>query len=166
MTFRSSLVAYLRSRRGPRMLYGAVVGLALVAGLEDHPPDPGVMAATLMATAVAIGLAELYSELVGRELRTGKLGLGPGGAGGLAAEVLATMAGAAFPAVFFVLAGLGVLSTPTAFDVAKWSGVGLLVGSGFAAGRLAGATIRSSLVHAVAVGSIGAALIAFKALLH
>lgn len=62
--------AHLGSRQVARVVYGAIVGLALVVGLEAHPPSAGVMAATLLATGVAVGLAELYSELLGYETRT------------------------------------------------------------------------------------------------
>ena len=78
----------------------------------------------------------------------------------------ATCAGIAFPALFFVLAAVGVLQLDTAFDVAKWSGVGLLSFYGFCAARLAGAGLRRSLLHASATGAIGGVLIAIKSLLH
>jgi hypothetical protein len=166
LELRTTLAAHLRSRQVSRLLYGAVVGLALVVGLEDHPPADGVMVGTILATAVAVGAAELYGEVVGTELRTRRLELPPGTRNAIVAEVVATLAGAAFPAVFFVLAAAGVLSTPTAFTVAKWTGLGLILAYGFGAARLAGRTRARSLGHAAAVGSIGGFLILVKSLLH
>jgi hypothetical protein len=74
--------------------------------------------------------------------------------------------GIAFPAAFFVLAAAGVLEEDTAFTVAKWSGLGLISFYGFVAGRLSGAGLGVSVLQALAVGVIGGALIAFKALVH
>ena len=152
----AALSTHLGSRQVARVIYGAIIGLALVVALEQHPPTPGVVAATLAATAVAVGLAELYSDMVaGRERFTNSLG-----------EAGAVTFGAAFPAVFFVLAALDVMEPQTAFDVAAWSGVGLIAFYGFAAARLAGSTPLAALMKALAVAVIGVALIAFKAILH
>jgi hypothetical protein len=54
----------LRSTQVSRVIYGAIIGRALVVALEHHPPRPTVMVGTLLATALAVGLAELYSEIV------------------------------------------------------------------------------------------------------
>ena len=63
---------HLGSRDVARVIYGAIIGLALVVALEDHPPSPGAVAATVVGTALAVGLAEAYSEIVGAEARTRK----------------------------------------------------------------------------------------------
>jgi hypothetical protein len=162
---RRAIEAHLSSEQVAHVIYGAIIGLALVAALEAHPPRPGVVAGTLLATAVAVGLAELYSQVVGAETRNRRRvardELAP-----LLRDVAAVAFGVAFPAVFFVLAAAGVLQDDTAFTIAKWSGLGLISFYGFAAGRLAGAGLAASLVQAVAVGIVGGALIAFKALIH
>jgi hypothetical protein len=123
------------------------------------------VAATLLATAVAVGLAELYSEVIGSETRqrrrVGRAQLGP-----ILDDVAAVAFGIAFPTIFFVLAAVGVLDADTAFTIAKWSGLGLISLYGFLAGRLSGQTLRVSLLQALAVGVIGGVLIAFKALVH
>ena len=56
---------HLGSNQVSRVLNGTIIGLALVVALEDHHPRPGVMVATLLGTAVAVSLAEFYSEIVG-----------------------------------------------------------------------------------------------------
>jgi hypothetical protein len=43
-----------------------------VSALEHDPSNAAVMAGTLVVTGVAVGLAELYSEVVGTEVRTGR----------------------------------------------------------------------------------------------
>jgi hypothetical protein len=162
---RRAIEAHLSTEQVAHVIYGAIIGLALVAALEAHPPRPGVMAGTLVATAVAVGLAELYSQVVGAETRN-RRHLGRDELRELLRDVAAVGFGVAFPAVFFVLAAAGVLEDHTAFTVAKWSGLGLISFYGFAAGRLAGAGLAAALVQALAVGVVGGALIAFKALVH
>jgi hypothetical protein len=162
---RRAIEAHLGTRQVSRVIYGAIIGIALVVALEAHPPRPGLVAASLLATAVAVGLAELYSEVVGAETRNRRR-VGRDEVGQILPDVIAVAFGIAFPAVFFVLAAADVLEADTAFTVAKWSGLGLISFYGFVAGRLAGAGLRVSVLQALAVGVIGGALIAFKALIH
>jgi VIT1/CCC1 family predicted Fe2+/Mn2+ transporter len=162
---RRAIEAHLGSRQVARVIYGAIIGMALVVTLEAHPPRPGVVAGTLVATAVAVGLAELYSEVVGAETRNRRR-VGRDQLGHILRDVTAVGVGIAFPAVFFVLAAAGVLEDDTAFTVAKWSGLGLISFYGFVAGRLSGAGLGVSVLQALAVGAIGGVLIAFKALVH
>jgi hypothetical protein len=162
---RPAIEAHLGSRQVARVIYGAIIGMAIVVSLEHHPPRPGVVAATLLATAAAVGLAEIYSEVVGAETRSRRR-IERKQLRHILDDVAAVAFGIAFPAVFFVLAAAGVLEPDTAFTVAKWSGVGLISFYGFVAGRLAGAGFWVSLLQALAVGVIGGVLIAFKALVH
>ena len=163
---RRAIEAHLGTRQVARVIYGAIIGMALVVALEAHPPRPGVVAGTLLATAVAVGLAELYSEVVGAETRD-RQRIGRDQVGDILLHDVAAVAfGISFPAVVFVLAAAGLLEADTAFVIAKWSGLGLISFYGFIAGRLAGAGLVVSLLQALAVGVIGGALIAFKALIH
>ena len=147
------------------MIYGAIVGLALVVALESHPPPAAAVGAIIVTTAIAVALAELYSDVVGTRIRL-RGPLGKERRHEAEADVVAVAAGAAFPAVFFVLAAADAIKLDTAFTLAKWSGLGLIAAYGFAAGRLSGAPVGRSLLHALAVGAIGAAVIAVKALVH
>jgi hypothetical protein len=74
--------------------------------------------------------------------------------------------GAGFPAVFLLLAAAGALELDTAFNFAKWSGLGLICAYGYFAARLAGSRTLGALLHAAAVGAIGGVLILLKAVLH
>jgi hypothetical protein len=162
---RRAIEAHLGTQQVARVIYGAIIGMALVVSLEAHPPRPGVMVGTLLATAVAVGLAEFYSEVVGSETRTRRR-VAREAVRDFLEDAAAVGFGISFPAVFFLLAAAGVLEVDTAFTVAKWSGLGLISFYGFIAGRLAGAGLWISLLQALAVGVIGGVLIAFKALLH
>jgi hypothetical protein len=157
--------AHLGSHDVSRLVYGATIGLALVVALQAHPPGAGQAAALLIGTAVAVGLAEVYSAYVGDEARTRRR---PSHAEVLALtqDAGAVTAGAGFPAVFFLLAAAGALELDTAFNLAKWSGLGLICAYGYFAARLAGSRTPGALLHAAAVGAIGGVLIALKAVLH
>ncbi len=159
------LAEHLSSEQVARVIYGAIVGLALVVALEPHPPPAAAVGAILVTTAIAVALAELYSDVVGTRIRI-RGPLGKARRHEAEMDVIAVAAGAAFPAVFFMLAAADAIELDTAFTLAKWSGLGLIAAYGYAAGRLSGAAVGSSLLHALAVGAIGAAVIAVKALVH
>ncbi len=162
---RRALAAHLESHDVSHVIYGSVIGLALVVALEAHPTTAGQTLAAIAGAAVAVALAEIYSELIGTEARTRR----PVDAPQLRTatlDALAVMFGAGFPAVFFTLATLGAIDSSLAFTLAKWTGVGLICAYGFVAGRLSGSTPGRALLHAVAVGAIGAFLIGLKALVH
>jgi hypothetical protein len=161
----TGIEAHLASRDVARTIYGSIIGLALVVALQHHPPSAGEAAVAVVATAVAVGLAEVYSDAVAHEART-RRPVDRGRLWGLARESAPVVFGAGFPAVFFVLAAAGLLGLDTAFSLSKWSGLALICGYGFLAARLAGSPLGRSFAHAAAVGSIGAALILLKALLH
>jgi hypothetical protein len=84
----------------------------------------------------------------------------------MADDAVAVAFGIAFPAVFFVLAALDVLTRDTAFAISRWSGLGLIGFYAFVAGKLAGETALRALLQALAVAAIGGLLIVIKALIH
>jgi hypothetical protein len=158
------LTAHLGSEQVSEVVYGTVIGLALVVVLEAHPPTAIGAATTIVTTAIAVGLAELYSEYVGARVRRHVAGEPREGV--VASDVAAVIAGAAFPAIFFVLAALDAIELDTAFKIAKWSGLGLIAFYGWLAARLNGAPHHKAILHAGAVAAIGAFVIAVKALVH
>ena len=162
---RQAVAAHLGSRQVARVIYGAIIGLALLVALEQHPPAAGVVVASLVATGFAVGLAELYSEIVGTETRTHHR-IERGELVEFANDAVAVTFGVAFPSVFFILAAFGAITTDTAFVIARWSGLGLIGFYGYAAGRLAGARPLACVLQALAVTAIGGALIVIKALVH
>lgn len=165
MGMREALADHLGTTQVTRVIYGSIIGLALVVALEHHSPGPGRVAGLLVGTAVAVGLAEIYSEVIGsqtrkqRRVRRDELGH-------LLDEAVAVAFGVGFPAVFFVLAAVDVMEEDTAFGVAEWTGLGLIAFYGFCAGKLAGEGLIGAIVQALIVALVGLALIALKALLH
>jgi VIT1/CCC1 family predicted Fe2+/Mn2+ transporter len=156
---------HLSSTQVSRVIYGSIIGLALVVALEHDPPRPAVLVGTLAGTALAVGLAELYSEIIGTEVRT-RRPIARSHVGEIAADVGAVAFGIAFPAVFFLLSVAGAMKIDTAFTLAKWSGLALIGVYGFFAARLAGERLPAALAQAVAVALIGGFLIGLKALVH
>jgi hypothetical protein len=156
---------HLASEQVSHVIYGSIIGLALVVALEAHPPPVGAVIATLLGTSVAVGLAELYSQLIGLQVR-GRRRARRAERRELGADIAAVTAGIAFPAVFFILAAAGAFDGETAFDVAKWTGLGLIALYGFVGARVSGAGALRSLFQASAVALIGGLLIALKALVH
>jgi hypothetical protein len=159
------IARHLGSRQVSRIIYGAIIGLALVVALQAHPPPPGAVVATLLGTAVAVSLAEIYSELVGFETVRRRHATSEE-RGGLVADAAAVAIGVGFPSVFFLLAVVGVLDDESAFTVAKWTGLGLLGVYGFAGARLTGSGLVAAFLKGGGVALIGGALILLKSLAH
>jgi hypothetical protein len=162
---RATLEAHLGSRQVARIVYGSIIGLTLIVALDDHPPRAGVMTAWLLLTAVAVALAELYSEVVGAETSQ-RHRVTRRQVAHMLDDAGAVAIGVGFPAVFFLLASIDLIQLHTAFTIAKWSGLGLIGFYGYWAARFAGAPVSRALVQAVMVAAVGGALILFKALLH
>jgi len=162
---RASLEQHLGSRQVGRVVYGSIIGMALVVAIESHPPKPSVMAIWLLGTALAVGLAEIYSEVVGVETST-RQPVARHQLRHMFEDAAAVAFGVAFPAVFFLLAALGVMEVERAFTIAKWTGLGLIGFYGFWAARFAGAAPHRALFKGLLVALIGAGLIALKAFVH
>jgi hypothetical protein len=159
------LIEHLQSGQVSRIVYGSIIGLALVLTLEAHPPSVAATIGTLVATALAVALAELYSEVIGARARAGIGGhIEPRHV--IIEDAAAVALGIAFPGIFFVLVLLNVLDYDTAFKLAKWTGLTMLAGYGYVAARLSGSDRMSSLLQALWVTAIAVALIVAKALLH
>ena len=148
-----------------RVVYGSIIGLALVVAIEAHPPRTGVVVGWVFGTAIAVALAELYSEIVGVETRE-RHPVTRHQVAEMLDDAFAVAFGVAFPDIFFLLAALGVLELETAFTIAKWSGLALIGCYGYWAARLAGAPVPRALVRGGIVALVGGALIALKAVLH
>ena len=162
---RRSIDAHLGSGDVARVIYGSIIGLALVVALQHHPPSAGQTVGAILGTALAVGLAEIYSDLVGTEARA-RRPVHLADARAATKDASAVMFGAGFPAVFFILAAAGAMKLSLAYTLSKWTGFGLICVYGVVAGRLSGSGWWVSMLHALALAAIGGFLIAFKALLH
>jgi hypothetical protein len=159
------MAMHLGSRQVARVTYGAIIGLALVVALQAHPPANRIVIGSLIGTAIAVALAEVYAELLGGESRLRRRPTREE-VGEVVVDGMAVAGGVGFPAIFFILAAAGAIESDLAFNLAKWTGVGLIAFYGYWAARLSGSTARGAWVQALAVALIGAALITLKAVLH
>jgi len=164
-TLSAAVTGHLGPGQFSRLIYGAIIGLALTVALAFEEPAAAAMAATLVGTGLAVGLAELYSEVLGTEVSTRRR-LDRARFRELAANLAALVFGASFPATFFLLAAAGAMQIETAFELATWSGLPLTAFYGLCAARLRGEGWPAALFQAVVVALIGGLLVAFKALLH
>lgn len=161
----TSLDASTQSQLVAKVVYGSILVLALEVALEEHPPGPKEMVGAVIGTALAITLAELYSDVVGleigkrRRVRRGELRT-------ILRKVSAVGVGAVFPVLWFGLAWADVVSMDAAFTLSKWTGMGLIGFFGYAAGRLAGNGQLRSLLQATALVAVGVGIVFLKALFH
>lgn len=162
---RARLESHLGSRQVARVVYGSIIGLALVVALAQHPPGPGAEIAWLLGTAVAVGAAEIYSEIIGHETSTRRR-IGHAEVRPMVEDAAAVAFGIAFPAVFFLLPLAGVGTVEGAYTLAKWTGLGLIGFYGFWAARFAGSPVPRALLNAAVVTLVGGGLIVLKAFLH
>jgi hypothetical protein len=159
------LRAHLDSPQVARVVYGAIIGLALIVSLQGHPPRAAAVAGSLIGTALAVALAEVYADILGSETRS-RHRVRRAQVRHFAGDATAVAFGVAFPSAFFILAALEVMKLDTAFTLAKWTGVGLIGCYGYAAGRLAGGSRRAAALQGLGVAAIGGIVIAVKALVH
>ena len=129
---------HLGSEQVSRVIYGAIIGMALVVVLEHQDPSPGgdprarhrdrgSRSGWRRSTARCIGTqTRLRRRLERHHVRD------------MIEDVVAVFFGIVFPDVFFVIAAFGAIEIDAAFALAKWSGLGLIACYGFAAGRLSG----------------------------
>src|SRR4051794_41807842 len=61
LAVRSNLEAHLGSRQVSRVVYGSIIGVALIVALQSHPPTPAGMIGWLIGTGVGVGVARLFN---------------------------------------------------------------------------------------------------------
>ena len=148
-----------------RGVYGAIVVLALLLAMKDHPPGPWAAALLVTVSVLAVLAAELYAELLGLEIDLGRAATRAEQRAKLHELGPITLSAEA-PVAVLVLAGLGLIDEDRAFDVAVVVTIALIMVDGFLARRLAGRTVAESLRSAVLLGSIGVALAVVKQISH
>src|SRR5438552_45289 len=94
--------AHFASRQVARIIYGAIIGLSLIIVLQSHPPSSAGVIAELTGTAIAVSLAELFSEYIGVETRMRRQ-IARAEWRTISGNAAAVAVGISFPAVFFVL---------------------------------------------------------------
>ena len=152
---------FLSAARATHAVYGSIVVLAVVTGLDEASATAREAVFAVLGAALAVALAEIYADVIGttfgqrRPPTTAEwieFGVDVGFGFGAALS----------PAIFFLLVLVDQLSLGHAFTIAEWSGVALLWLYVFAAGRAAGLALPHSLVWAIALTICGIGLVELK----
>jgi hypothetical protein len=148
-----------------RSIYGSIVVLALLLALDSHPPSPLRAAGLVAGTVLAVLAAEAYAENLGAELDLGRR-LTREERVQRFHELGAMTVSAEAPVAILLLAAVGVLDEETAFRLARWSTLALLLAGGYLARRVAGGTRLSAAWSGLLVFGLGVLVSVFKSLLH
>jgi hypothetical protein len=154
-------VRFVTAARAAHAVYGSIIVLAVVTGLDEVSASSREAFFGVLGAAIAVALSEMYADMIGATIRERKA---PTRAE--YREFVVDMAfgfGAAmFPALFFVLAWLGVMKMSTAFTIAEWLGVGILFGYALVATRAANLRLSHTLVWTVGLTLCGVGLVELK----
>ncbi|HKJ35857.1 MAG TPA: hypothetical protein VKA36_04750 [Solirubrobacterales bacterium] len=151
-----------RGERAAHAIYGSIIVLAVIVAEQDSGVTAWQATASVVGAAVVTALAEVYANYIGATIRARRH---PSSAERRLIErnVMIGFGTAISPIAFFILADLDAMSLETAFDVAIWSGVGILGAHAAVANRLAGFGRGRSLLLGAAFALLGAALVGLKA---
>lgn len=148
-----------------RSTYGAIVVLALLVTMSDHPPGPMRAALMVAGSVLTVLAAEVYAEVLGMEVDLGRTATRGELRNELRKFAPITLAAEA-PVVVLLLSGVGLLAEDLAFRLAIWLTVGLITAEGYLARRLAGRSVPASLRSACVLGGLGVLLAVAKQLPH
>lgn len=151
--------------RAARNLYGAIIVLAVLVTAEGHAAGPLATAIVLAVTvAIVLGM-DAYADVIALEI-TLRRSLTRAERVTRLRELLVVTFAAEAPLLFFVLAGVGLVSEEFAFTLAKGTTLALLFGYGYLARRLAGRSIGAAVRAGVVVAGVGLALAFGKGYVH
>jgi hypothetical protein len=145
-----------------KAIKGLLLGLAAALGLE-LTQDAGAAALALLGTVLAVTLGNVYGDAVQHEI-TQKRRLRWAELRPVAGHSMGIVLGALPAFVLFVAAWLEIITVDLAIDATIWSGIGLLLVLGYAAGRLGGDSQRGALGHAVVLASLGMVVLLVKSI--
>jgi hypothetical protein len=150
-------------RHADRAIYVLIAVMAVTVALEGVEDRPGKVLAYAIGAAIALTLAELFSDRIGISIRSGRRA----NAEELRhayREALTGLVVVAVPIAFFVLAVLDAIELHAAFILSQWSGFAILAVYSFIASRAVGNSTLGSLARAAALTTVGGALILLNAL--
>jgi hypothetical protein len=147
-----------------KAVYGIIIALAIVITLEAHPPSAMEAEATILLGALAVAMAEFYSDVL--QLRiTERRQASRKEMADIGRHIGTVLVGSLLPLPVFIMASLGLLTIESAFVIVKWMLVTLLFLYGFVAAQIGGAGTKWSLLLGAMTGSIGVLVVLVKAAL-
>jgi amino acid transporter len=154
-------VRFVTAARAAHAVYGSIIVLAVLTGLDEVSATSREAFFGVLGAAIAVALSEMYADMIGATIRERRTPTRDE-----YREFVVDMAfgfGAAlFPALFFLLAWLGVMELGNAFTVAEWSGIGILFCYGLVAARAANLRLTHSLLWAAGLTVCGIGLVELK----
>ncbi len=148
-----------------REIYGLITILAVLQGMELHPPGAWQGAVILFGTTFAVALIEIYADsiagLIAREGYFTREHLRE-----VAREAAPVLVVAQGPTICLVLSVFGLVSVERAIDLAQIVALILLFGYGVRVGRLLDHRWSRQLIHGVALVLIGGIIVGIKAAFH
>ena len=153
------------AERAARAVYGSIIALAVILALQRTQAAASEVIPAVIGSVIAASLAELYAEYIALTIRDrhhpGRVRLREE-----LTDVAAGSVAAMLPMVPFILVAFGWIELATAYDLARWVGIGVIAAYTVLANRLAGLSTMRTFLVTTAVIAIGLSLIAIKALTH
>lgn len=158
----STLAKYYGNDRAAKVIYGSILIFAYLL-TQDHNNNASALAlvsGTFFA-AVAIVLAEIYAEILGKTIRQKKR-LNKQQRTEVEKDSLAIVSVSFWPSFFFLLSYLGVFSVQMAFNISYVLLLAILFMFNYSASRLSEQSKLVSIVMASLVTAIGLIIIIAK----
>jgi hypothetical protein len=154
-------VRFFTAARATHAVYGSIVVLAVVTGLDEASASARQAFLGAIGAAIAVVLAEIYADMIGTSIREKRP---PNRAEWreFTVDVSFGFGAACFPAFFFLLARLDIVGLGTAFALAEWLGVGVLWLYALVASRAVGHGFMRAFVWAGLVTLCGVGLVELK----
>ena len=153
---------YYNSDRATKTIYGAILIFAFLIGQYHNTNNSAlpVVFGTFFA-AVAIVLAEIYSEILGKTIKH-KRKLSKNDRHELVNDSLAIISISFWPSGIFMLSYLGLYDTNTAFIISYALLISVLFISSYLANRLSNFSKYKSLLTAILVSFLGVIVVVVK----
>jgi hypothetical protein len=159
------VVRFLTPARATHAVYGSMIVLAVISGLDEASATAREAFVTIIGLAIAVGLSQVYADVIGATFRE-RRSLLPAEWLEISANVGFGFGAALLPAIFFALAELDAMSLRNAFVVAEWTGVAVIWFYVFTAARAAQLTLVRALAWSTALTACGVAIVELKLLAH
>ncbi len=156
-------VRFFTAARASHAVYGSIVVLAVVTGLDEASASAREAFVATIGAALAVVLAEIYADMIGTTIRERR----PPNRmewHEFVIDVAFGFGAACGPAFFFLLARSDVMSLGTAFSVAEWVGVAVLWLYGLVASRAAGQGLLRALAWSGVLTVCGVGIVELKKL--
>jgi hypothetical protein len=154
-------VRFLTAARAEHAVYGSLIVLAVVTGLDEVSASAREAFVGIVGAAIAVALSEMYADMIAATIRERRT---PNRAEyhEFVVDMAFGFGAALFPGVFFLLAWVGVMKLSHAFTVAEWSGIAIIGVYALAATRAANLKLSHTLLWTAGLILCGLVLVELK----